>query len=31
MAGQMIPGFDNAVKDTAVGETKTVRIPATKT
>ena len=28
MAGQMIPGFDAAVKDMAVGETKTVRIPA---
>lgn len=28
MAGQMIPGFDNAAKDMAVGETKTVRIPA---
>ena len=26
MAGQMIPGFDNAVKDMAVGETKTVRL-----
>ncbi|BAK44067.1 peptidylprolyl isomerase [Eggerthella sp. YY7918] len=28
MAGQMIPGFDNAVKDMAPGETKTVHIPA---
>ena len=28
MAGQMIPGFDAAVKDMAEGETKTVRIPA---
>ncbi len=28
MAGQMIPGFDAAVNDMAVGETKTVRIPA---
>lgn len=28
MAGQMIPGFDAAVKDMAAGETKTVRIPA---
>ncbi len=28
MAGQMIPGFDAAVKDLAIGETKTVRIPA---
>ena len=28
MAGQMIPGFDAAVKDMSVGETKTVRIPA---
>ena len=27
MAGQMIPGFDAAVKDMAEGETKTVRIP----
>lgn len=28
MAGQMIPGFDEAVKDMAVGETKTVVIAA---
>ena len=28
MAGQMIPGFDKAVVDMEVGETKTVRIPA---
>ncbi len=28
MAGQMIPGFDKAVIDMAVGETKTVHIPA---
>lgn len=28
MAGMMIPGFDAAVKDLAVGETKTVHIPA---
>ena len=28
MVGQMIPGFDAAVKDLAVGETKTVHIPA---
>lgn len=28
MAGQMIPGFDNAVKDMTVGETKKVHIPA---
>ena len=28
MAGQMIPGFDAAVKDMAVGEKKTVKIPA---
>ena len=28
MAGQMIPGFDAAVKDMEQGETKTVRIPA---
>lgn len=28
MAGQMIPGFDAAVRDMAVGETTTVRIPA---
>lgn len=28
MAGQMIPGFDNAVKDMTQGETKTVHIPA---
>ena len=27
-AGQMIPGFDAAVKDMEVGETKTVKIPA---
>ena len=27
-AGQMIPGFDAAVKDMAQGETKTVHIPA---
>lgn len=27
MAGQMIKGFDAAVKDMAVGETKTVHIP----
>ena len=26
MAGQMIPGFDEAVRDMEVGETKTVRI-----
>ena len=26
MAGQMIPGFDKAVKDMEVGETKTVRL-----
>ncbi len=28
MAGQMIPGFDAAVKDMEVNETKTVHIPA---
>lgn len=28
MAGQMIPGFDAAVKDMEVGEKKTVKIPA---
>ena len=28
MAGQMIPGFDAAVKDMEIGETKTVLIPA---
>lgn len=28
MAGQMIPGFDKAVKDMEVGQTVTVRIPA---
>lgn len=28
MAGQMIPGFDAAVKDMQQGETKTVHIPA---
>lgn len=28
MAGMMIPGFDAAVKDMEVGETKTVHIPA---
>lgn len=28
MAGQMIPGFDAAVKDMKKGETKTVHIPA---
>lgn len=28
MAGQMIPGFDAAVKEMAVGETKNVHIPA---
>lgn len=28
MAGQMIPGFDAAVNDMQVGETKTVKIPA---
>lgn len=28
MAGQMIPGFDAAVKDMQVGEVKTVCIPA---
>ena len=28
MAGQMIPGFDAAVKELAVGETKTIHIPA---
>ena len=27
MAGQMIPGFDNAVENMEVGETKTVEIP----
>lgn len=27
MAGQMIPGFDAAVNDMAVGETRTVHIP----
>lgn len=27
MAGQMIPGFDKAVKDMALGEKRTVRIP----
>ena len=27
-AGQMIPGFDAAVKDMEQGETKTVHIPA---
>ena len=26
MAGQMIPGFDKAVRDMEVGETKTVRL-----
>jgi FKBP-type peptidyl-prolyl cis-trans isomerase 2 len=28
MAGQMIPGFDAAVKDMSVGQTITVKIPA---
>ena len=28
MAGQMIPGFDAAVEDMAIGEKKTVHIPA---
>ena len=28
MAGQMIPGFDEAVRDMEVGETRSVRIPA---
>lgn len=28
MAGQMIPGFDKAVEDMAVGDTKNVHIPA---
>ncbi len=28
MAGQMIPGFDKAVEEMEVGETKTVHIPA---
>lgn len=28
MAGQMIPGFDAAVREMAAGETKTVHIPA---
>ncbi|MEG0324112.1 MAG: peptidylprolyl isomerase [Raoultibacter sp.] len=28
MAGQMIPGFDAAVKELAVGETKKIHIPA---
>ena len=28
MAGQMIPGFDSAVKDMAQGDTKNVHIPA---
>ena len=28
MAGQMIPGFDAAVRDMELGETVTVRIPA---
>lgn len=28
MAGQMIPGFDAAVKDMSLGEKKTVKIPA---
>ena len=28
MAGQMIPGFDAAVRDMEVGQTVTVRIPA---
>ena len=28
MAGQMIPGFDAAVRDMEVGETRTVTIPA---
>jgi FKBP-type peptidyl-prolyl cis-trans isomerase len=28
MAGMMIPGFDAAVKDMEVGETKNVHIPA---
>ena len=28
MAGQMIPGFDAAVKDMTVGEKRTVKIPA---
>lgn len=27
MAGQMIPGFDSAVKDMAQGDTKNVHIP----
>ena len=27
MAGQMIPGFDAAVRDMEVGETRTVKIP----
>ena len=30
MAGQMIPGFDNAVKDMAVGEKKKVHLPASE-
>ena len=28
MAGQMIPGFDKAVRDMELGEVKTVKIPA---
>lgn len=30
MAGQMIPGFDAAVKDMEVGETKKVHLPASE-
>lgn len=30
MAGQMIPGFDAAVKDMTVGETKKVHLPASE-
>lgn len=30
MAGQMIPGFDNAVKDMEVGEVKKVHLPASE-
>ena len=30
MAGQMIPGFDEAVRDMEVGETRTVKIPAAR-
>ena len=30
MAGQMIPGFDNAVKDMEVGEVKKIHLPASE-